>query len=339
MIKKFLSLAAISIFLFSCSSDDDSTTAIYETDYSDGIFIVNEGNFGTPNASVSSVSADLTNVSNNIFQNANNGRALGDVAQSMTFSGDYAYIVVNSSNVVEVVNKHDFTSIATISEEMSSPRYAVVENNKLYVTQMATQAKKVTVYNATTFEYIQSIDLGFQPELIVEENDKIYVSANTFSTSNKLAIINPTTDTVEETLTFDAAINGLTTGNDQVFVLTTNASETIISKIENNVVTTASTHNVGNARYLEFDTNKLYFTSNLNIYEVATTANANATVLFTVTDNSWSSLYGFEVFDGRIFTSDAKAFTEDGVITIYNTAGTILKTFRSGVGPNGFYKD
>ena len=50
------------------------------------------------------------------------------------------------------------------------------------------------------------------------------------------------------------------------------------------------------------------------------------------------NLYGFNVIDGKIYTSDA-SFTGDSKVNIYNTSGTLLKTLTTGIATNGFYKN
>ena len=337
MIKKIVSLVFCSSLLFSCSSSDDSKENIVGGNkFDDGVFITNEGNFMSSNATISYITEDLSSIYNQIFKNANNGQGVGDVAQSIAFNEDLAFVVVNNSNVIEVVNKETFKKIHTITEQMSSPRYALVKNDKIFVTHM--YANKVTVYNLSDFSFITSIDLSFQPEMIVEQNDKIYVSSNYYASTNAIAIINPSNNSLINTLAVDLPINGLTQGNNSVYALGTSDSESKIYTIDAQGTIISNTIDVVNARYLEFDLNNLYFTSNLKVYKTSPTIQ-NTTQLFSVTDNSWSSLYGFEVFDGKIYTSDAKGFTEDGVVTIYSENGSVIKTFRSGLGTNGFFKD
>ncbi len=337
MIKKFLSLLFCTTLLVSCSSSDDSKeTTGGLNKYDDGVFISNEGNFMSSNGTISYITNDLSSIYNQIFKNANNGQSLGDVVQSIAFDGDLAFVVVNNSNVIEVVNKETFVKIHSITENMSSPRYAVVENEKIFVTHM--YANKVTVYNLSDFSYINTIDLSFQPEFLVKNNGKIYVSSNFYADTNAIAIIDASSNTLINTLALDLSINGLTQGDDVVYALGSSSTGSKIYKIDLNGILTSNEINVTNARYLEFDSNNLYFTSNLKIYKTSPTIQ-NIQELFSVSDNSWSSLYGFEVFDGKVFTSDAKGFTEDGVVTIYSENGTVLKTFRAGLGPNGFYKN
>ena len=63
------------------------------------------------------------------------------------------------------------------------------------------------------------------------------------------------------------------------------------------------------------------------------------TPLFTVADNSWSTLYGFNVINGKVYTADANGFTAAGIVKISTTTGTELKTVSAGMGPNSFYSN
>ena len=138
--KKNLFLVALSVSaigVVSCSSDDDETQAP-RGNYDGGIFVVNEGNNGTPNGTISYLSDDLK-VENDVFKLVNN-KASGDTPQSIGFNGDLAYIVTNASNKIELVNRFTFKSIATITTGLSNPRFIAFANGKGYA-----RSKAVTV--------------------------------------------------------------------------------------------------------------------------------------------------------------------------------------------------
>ena len=337
--KKILGLISLVILSLSCSSTDDNQNNINSTDYSESILITNEGNFMSANASISAINPDLKTIDNSIYKKANNS-SVGDVAQSITFYNDLTFIVVNNSNTIEVVNTNDFKKVYTIAENLAAPRYAVVVNNLLYVTNANNNT--VTIYNVLNFEYVKSINLSFMPELIIENNDKVYVSSNFYDSNSTIAIIDTTTNDIDALLHLNLPINGLTQAGNNVYVLATSSNETNIYTIQNKSILNTSTYPVIDAKFLTVDKGNLYFTANLGIYSIhenkLSTANELPTELFKVEDNSWSSLYGFEVFNGQIFTSDANGFTEASKITVYDTNGIKLAQFAAGIGANGFYK-
>jgi len=100
----------ISILNVSCDDENPKPTG----EYTDGIFITNEGNFSAGNGSVSFYSNKKDSVYNNIFSLIND-RPLGSVVQSLTVFDDNAYIVVNASNKIEVVESVSFKEKVTIT--------------------------------------------------------------------------------------------------------------------------------------------------------------------------------------------------------------------------------
>lgn len=90
-------------------------------DYADGIFIVNEGNFQGGNASLSFLRHADDSLYHDVFQ-AELERPLGDVAQSIALLGGRAYVVVNNSGKVEVLDLPTLASACTITG-LQSPRY------------------------------------------------------------------------------------------------------------------------------------------------------------------------------------------------------------------------
>lgn len=338
MKKILLPLFAVAA-LYSCSNTDDDTATIVDPNakYLNGYFMTNEGNFGTPNGSVSHLSTDLNTLTNNIFKSAN-AKDLGDVVQSLVVDGDYVFIIVNNSNTIEVVNKKTFKTVHTITENVVSPRYAVVKNNKLYVTSAK---KAVNVYDAKTFGFIKSIELNETAKNIVATTTYIYaVDDDAFSQSMVVEIIDPNTDTNTVDLTFDNPIKGLATNGQFVYVLETNDTGSKISKIEGTTKTTALNIAQAKTRYLVADDSNLYYTAGTGIYKTSEAITSEGTKLFDIVPNNdgFSMLYGFNVLNKNIFVSDAKGFTDKGVVTIYKEDGTIVKEYQTGMGPNGFYK-
>src|SRR5262245_4125380 len=128
---KYLFSIAIVAFSFTFSSCDDENKA--KGDFQTGVFVVNEGNFLDADGSVSFIHPSEA-VTQDLFGTVNDGRALGDVVQSMTISGDLAFVVVNNSNKVEIVNANTFQAIHTITN-VKLPRYFTTLNGKGYLTE------------------------------------------------------------------------------------------------------------------------------------------------------------------------------------------------------------
>ncbi len=335
----YLGLLTIALLFSSCNSDD-TIDEIPLGAYDNGVFILNEGNFGTPNATASFLSNDFGTSQNNIFGLVNPTKVLGDVAQSMSFYGDKAFIVVNNSNEIEVVNRHTFASLATITDHVGHPRYSVSANGKLFVTNDT--SKDVAVYDVNSYAYITSIPVGKTVERIVAANGKLYVMNGSFGSGNEVTVINPVTNTVITTITVEEGINSLEEKNGAVYALCGNVDRSKLFKINttSNTATFIESTTLKDARNMDIEGDKIYYTKGIGVYAMNLNATSfNETPLFSVTDNSFSTLYGFGVINGKIYTSDANGFSQDGIVTVYSSTGTVLKTFIAGKGPNGFYSN
>lgn len=174
----------------SCEKNSSESGEIY----TNGVFITCEGAFNASNASVSFYSYTTDSVYNNIFKSVNS-RSLGDVAQSITIHDEIAYIVVNNSNKVEVVNANDFKGITTMTD-LSLPRFLVVNNNKAYVSCWGDQT--VSVFDLTHYELIRKIPAGIGPEKMLTADNKLFVAnSNGFDYTiddSTITVINLETD-------------------------------------------------------------------------------------------------------------------------------------------------
>lgn len=156
---------------------------------SNGVFILNEGNFMGGNGSLSFYSSDSLKIYNNIFSWMNQ-RPLGDIPFSMTGSGEKAYIVVNNSGKIEVINMNNIESLGTITG-LTSPRHMlVVSEEKAYVSSL--YSDDLAVIDLKTDKISSKIDLRRSSEAMVLFNNKLYVSS--WVSGNELIVIDTRND-------------------------------------------------------------------------------------------------------------------------------------------------
>ena len=345
MTKLFSMLLAISLlFNISCTEDDPIVTP--KGAYENGFLVANEGNFGSPNASVSFISKDLSTIENNIFSSNNSNAALGDVLQSIGFKGDYAYMVLNNSNKIVVADRYNFKKFGEITENLVSPRYTAFSGNSTYVTNNNFfDVMKVNIYNESN-GFVSSINFDRYAEKIVSSNGFVYVQTdgvtydanyNELPTGHTISRINPNTNSLDKTinLTDAAIIRDMIADNNFIYVLTSDNTSSFLYKITSNtgVFEKIELTGVTNAKNIANDNGIIYFLTATNkVYAM----NGNSSnFLFDATANY---AYGFNVINGNIFVADA-SFTENSVIRIYNNSGSILKTYTTGRGTNGFYQN
>lgn len=341
MTKLLTMLLGISLLFNISCRDDDPVVDLPKGAYDNGFLVANEGNFGTPNASVSFISKDLSSIENNIYSTNNSNAQLGDVLQNIGLDGDFAYFVLNNSNKVVVANRYTMKKEADITTEINQPRYIAFANNQLYVTNDGYGAAKyVSVYKISDRSFVKKITFTDAAERVVEAGGKIFVQNASFGFGSKISVIETSGNTVASTITIPAGdINKIISNSNTVYVLAKDGADSYIYQYGStgSLLKTYNLTGISNANNLDIDGTDLYFSSGNKIYKMATNAAAPATPIITVTDNSWSTLYGMNVVDGKIFTSDANGFTADSKISIYSTSGSLLKTFDSGKSTNSFY--
>ena len=350
--KKILPFLFASALLFNVAcSDDDFVEATKSEAYEDGILIANEGGFSTPTSEVSFVSNDLGTFENKIYGKNNNSEILGNVLQTIGFSGDNAYLVSNVPNKIDIVNRYTFKKVSTVTANLDNPRYIAFSGSQYFVTNNNFfDVMKLNVYNSTNNGFVTSISFPRSAEKVVEANGKIVVQTDGVTyqtvapygelpTGYSLTIVNPATNAVATTLTLpsNGIIRDLISYNGDAYVLASSNTASYIYKVNTTAGTfTTTTLTLGQAQKLRIDANKFYFNDNSNkIYAMDLNSTSTPTApIVTTTGN----LYGFNVIDGRIYASDA-SFTGDSKVNIYSTSGTLLKTLTTGIATNGFYKN
>ncbi len=333
----FVSLSIVGL-IFSCSDDDAPTAIVPSTSYEDGILITHEGQFSGGFGTVSYVSNDFTTVENNIFSNVNN-RTLGTVAQSMAINGDLAYIVINVSNQIEVVNKNTFESVATINTGLSNPRFMTISNGKGYVTNWGdfTPADDdyVAVIDLATNAVVSTISCSYLPEELIEINNKVYVATGVFDSGNKVDVINTTTDTLEQTITVGNSPNSLQLDSDgDLWVL---SSENLV-EIDTTTDLILQTIDFGGAfafpSDLNFDNGSFYIYDSGSVFKMDEASN----IIPTTPEFTNVNFYDMRVRNGLLYGLDARDFASNGTLQVYDlTSNTEIQTFTLGVIPGGVY--
>ena len=340
-------LAATTLFtIFSCSDDIKIDNQIAYT----GILISNEGNYKSNNASVDYMTPDLSSYQPDIYKTANND-ITGDVLQTIGLKGQSAYLVVNNSNQITVVDRYTFKKTATVTSNLKSPRYIAFSDKQYYVTNNNFfDTFNVAVYNTVDNSFVKSIPMGRYAEKVVEASGNIVVqtdgalyNVSTSSmdiTGHTLTIINPANNNISNVVTLPDAgqVMDLISYEGTAYALSSTATDSYIYKINSDGTYNAITlKGIANVQKLRADLGSFYFIDSANKVYSKTILSPTSDVkpLFTAT----GYINAFNVIDGRIFLSNAN-YTGESTSYIYNAAtGSQIKTFKTGVGTGGFYKN
>lgn len=337
-----LLLAAILVINISCSDDEFELPS--RGNYENGYFITNEGNYGTPTASVTFVSKDLNYSEKDIFKTVNNEN-LGDVLQTIVFSDDRAFLLLNNSNKIQIVNRYTFKKVGEITAQLNNPRYMTISNGYLYVSNDQWQGEKfVNVYKTSDLSFVKKISFASTStvERLVEAGGTVFVQNASYGYGNSLTRINTTSNDVINTITLpNGDIQKTVSYNGNVYAIADGSTDSYIYEISaaGTITKTTTIAGVNNAKNLEIEGGKYYYSSANKIYSMdmsATTAPTTPLINF-VDGGAYFTLYGFAVKDGKIFASDVKGFTAPSEVTIYNTSGVELKKVTAGMGANGAF--
>ncbi|MFP9098639.1 YncE family protein [Flavobacterium sp. RHBU_24] len=356
--KLMVALFAGSALLVSCNNDDDTNNGPQGA-YDNGILVLNEGGFGAGNASVSFIS-DTLSLQNNIYAANNGGAVLGDTGQDIGLHGQYAYIVLNASNKIEVVNRYTFAHVASIITGLVNPRYIAFEGGKAYVTNwgdggVATD-DYVAVINLATNAVTTTIPVAEGPEAIIAENGKLYVAhKGGYGYGNKITVINGEQNTVTTTITVGDVPGSLEVEGNKLYVLNeglpsyvnqvdpllneTAGSLSVINLNTNTIMGTVAFDGMVHPQNLNIEGDKIYCTVDSEIFSFSPGADLPAAphAIFSTTPQGVYGVYAMEVNEGHIYVGDAGNYTAAGKVYIYSLTGTLENTFTVGVIPSGFY--
>ena len=350
---KLVFVAFISaIFLTACSNDDENTEAPLGN-YDNGVLILNQGGFGNGNASISYVSEDFVTQQNNIFSLVNPTITLGDTAQDIGFYQDLAFIVLNVSNKIEIVNRYTMAHVATISSGLDNPRFIAFSNGKGFVTNWAdgtnTSDDYVAVVNLSTYAVSSTIAVAEGPEKIIENNNKLYVAhAGGFNFGNTISVINAATNSLQTTINVGDVPNSLKIKDNSLYVIcggkpsyaTTETAGSLVkinlsnNSVSNTINFTATTH----PSNLIINGNNMYYTVDDAVFKTSLNVTTlPSTPLFTTTSQGVYGVYSFAVENDKIYVGDAGDYNSNGKVYIYSEAGILENQYTVGVIPAGFF--
>ncbi len=127
--KFILFVLSATFFMVSCNKSSDPVLGKYQT----GVFIANQGNFGSANGDVTYYNPSTGLAQQTIYKNVN-GSFAGDVLQSMTFDGNLCYLVLNGSDKIDIVDNNTFKWDTVFSDpKLDKPQYLEVINGKAYI--------------------------------------------------------------------------------------------------------------------------------------------------------------------------------------------------------------
>lgn len=350
---KLVIAALVSAFVFVSCTDDNDKNETPLGDYDNGVLILNQGGFFKGNASVSYLSDDFLTQQNNIFSLVNPTITLGDTAQDIGFYGDLAFIVLNVSNKIEVVNRYTMKHIGTIKTGLNNPRYIAFSNGKGFVTNWGDGGSAsddfVAVLNLSNYTVSSSMAVVEGPERIIASNSKLYVAhLGGYGYGNTISVIDGSTNAVSAKVNVGDVPNSLKIHDGFLYVIcggkpsyatTETAGSFVKINVSNNVV--ISTINFPAKMHpsnLDVVDSSVFYTVGSDIYRSTLAATTLPTTpLFSTTAQGVYGVYSFAVHNNKIYVGDAGDYSSNGKVFIYSATGALEKEYTVGIIPAGFY--
>ena len=332
MKSKFLFIIT-SIILFSCKEIDNPVPQVVE---SYDVIVLNEGNFRSGNASVSLYS-NTGKVLDKVFQRNNNGRPLCDIAQSMIEKNGKAYIVINNSNKIEVLDIKTFQSVGSITG-LNSPRYILpVGGDKAYVSDL--YQDEIHVVDLESLAVLKTIETKGWTEEMVLVNDKAFVCQ---VDSDQVWVFDVNEDTLMQKINTNVSPLSICKDiNNQVWVSCSggfNLGFPAVIQINSNSLQVEKkleikdvNKSISNLK-INSDQDELYYLSEeLYKFSISDTSLPSAPFISSQNRNFYD--FGIEPVNGGVYIADAIDYQQSGVIYQYNTIGQEIGNFRVGLIP------
>ena len=347
LLKVCLLIAGI-LLIAGCESGENLTT---DNDlpgtFKPGVFIINEGNFGGGNGSVSYFDLVESKMYNHIFQEIN-GRSLGDIPQSMFIMNSLGFIVINNSAKVEVINMDDFKSVNTISG-FSSPRYFLpVSDSIAYVSDMFSGL--ISVVNLDDYTITKTIETGMSTEQMKKIGDEVFV-ANWMS-GNKILVINSIVGEIIDSIKVIIEPNSMVLDkNNKLWVLcsggylneeipgilridpaTREKEETFRFSVLESSPSHLCINGLGDTLYF---LNSASLPAGQGIFQMAVTDTEIPSEPLVQTEKLFYSI-GVDPESGIIYASDAVDYQQKGKIFRYLPQGALIDSFDVDIIPGSF---
>ena len=345
-LKNLIYLLIVFTLISSCSSDDEPLPAPLG-DYENGLLITNEGPFQNGTGTITYISEDYETVEQQIF-NQVNSEDLGSIVQSIGFNYDVAYIVVNNSNKIEIVNRYSFELISSITEGLMNPRYFISTGTNGYVTNWGDPFDNTDDYIAVIDLFSQTITstipVAFGPEKLILMNDVLYVAhQGGYGQNNILSVIDTSNNTLASTIEVGDVPNSMIVLDNNLWILCggnpdytgneTNGKLVKINVSDNSVDQVFDFLISEHPKHLSVDGSRLIYNLNGVVYS------KDETDISLPQESIISgTFYAMTTKDGKLYATDAGDFASNGVLKIVDlSTNSEIQNIPTGIIPGGVY--
>ncbi|MFD2203628.1 YncE family protein [Shivajiella indica] len=331
--------------LFSCLDESDQ---ISRAKFEGGVFIMNEGAFGSNDGEVYYYSPNSGEIKSNIFE-ATNGRPFAGLIQDLVLSEEKLYLVANTGKV-EIVDPIDFSSIGTVIDGLDITRSLVTANQKIFISDWGpyddnfnSPNSYIAVVNNLNGGIIsKKIQVSSRPEKMFVSDNKIFVGT---TSGKKLEVISLDAESVIFSKDVEGVPDGFFELGGNLYLYAYDEANVyfhLLDRISGNIENTYTLP-------LKNATSKFILTEGGEMLIITSTGwpdykDAIARVSLSNRQVITESLYTGSGFYGigyhpelkEIYVGDNNGFQGNGTVIVLDQNGQQLKTIAVGRGPSGF---
>lgn len=306
------------------------------------ILILNEGNFGFGNATISAYNPYSKEYSNNSYITENNTQ-IGDVLQSgIKYKAKYYFVLNNSGKVVitDAISLKYQTQITGLN----SPRYMAIKNDKGYISDL--KEKAIYAVDLSNNQIIKKIKTNGWTEQMVFHGDDLYVAdrgdylINTGN--NRIYKINTLTNQITDSIFVPKDPESMVIDkDDKLWVLSTGGINDELPKLTKIDLTSFSVENEfvfssinesPTKLCVDGEGDRLYFL-NSNVYSMSIYDNTLPTTSFV--ESNGKVFYGLSIdkINNQVYITDALDYIQQGKVYRHYENGNLIDSFTTGIIP------
>lgn len=326
----------------------------YSQDYSDGLFMVNEGNFGSFDGDLSFYDNETQTIYEDVFQTENPSEDGFDVLQDFEIFEDKAFFLSKgaSDNKIAIVDVVDFILNTSIDLATAGPQSITrISDSKAYVS--CANAPNLRILDIEDESMIGSVSSSIG-SFSSQDYIAVYGTSAYIFMGDKLGVIDTDVDSASadiELIDAEVSCSGMQVIGDKLFVLTNSGWSGASSRIfridltTNEVELNLDLSALGKARLLQNDASSLYFMVGSDVYKMGLEDDLAPTDTFTSSsyEDSWDLAYGKSFYvnanTDQIFIGSAEGFVSDATYEVLDLSdGSSISTLNAsgGVGLNQF---
>lgn len=348
MVRKLVCICIV-LSVFSCKKITETTPdLIQDVQPFAGAFVVNEGNFGSSNASLSYLNFETQEIANQVFK-AKNNEDLGDVFQSMIIHNGIAYLAIDVSKKIVIIDAVTLTKIGEINLT-EGPRYMQVDevNNQLLVTQYGDHnLVAIDLINHQITKKLDLPDYDISGIPFPSGSDELLIKGNLVFVTNYrrpyMYVVHRDLFTVIDSVFVDYGAHSIVVdGDNHVWVGTSgDMNKDIPARLtcidENTLEVLAYQINAddgfSNLCYVELSDKVFGLNRGVKSFDLYDNAIETNNV---ISQSNGSLFYGFNVnpINGTMWITDAIDYVQKGEVLQYGNDGVFMQRYSAGYIPN-----